>query len=91
MTMTNAERDFYLRIIDEQPGLMPVAYEISKYKHSLDIQVWLIKNRMTGKILQSWLKENFDNSIMSMIKYIIKRVNGDKEIKPVYAHKDYRV
>jgi hypothetical protein len=89
--MTNAERDFYIRIIDEQPGLMAVAYEISKYKHSLDIQVWLIKNNLTGKNLQSWLKEEFDHSIMSMIKYIIKRVNSDKEIKPIYAHRDYRV
>jgi len=89
--ITNAERDFYLRIIDEQPGLMPVAYEISKYKHSLDIQVWLIKNKMTGKILQSWLKEEFDNSIMSMIKEIIMRINRDKEIKPIYAHTDYRI
>ena len=91
MTMTNAERDFYLRIIDEQPGLMPVAYEISKYKHSLDIQVWLIKNKMTGKILQSWLKEEFNNSIMSMCQWIIKRVNNDKEVKAIYAHKDYKV
>jgi hypothetical protein len=91
MTMTNAERDFYLRIIDEQPGLMPVAYEISKYKHSLDIQVWLIKNKMTGKILQSWLKEEFNNSIMSMCQWIIKKVNNDKEIKAIYAHKDYKV
>jgi hypothetical protein len=89
--MTNAERDFYLRIIDEQPGLMPVAYEISKYKHSLDIQVWLIKNKMTGKILQSWLKEEFNNSIMSMCQWIIKKVNNDKEIKAIYAHKDYKV
>ena len=70
---------------------MPVAYEISKYKHSLDIQVWLIKNKMTGKILQSWLKEEFDNSIMSMIKEIIMRINRDKEIKPIYAHTDYRI
>tara|TARA_R100000781_G_scaffold105913_1_gene69793 strand:+ start:3156 stop:3431 length:276 start_codon:yes stop_codon:yes gene_type:complete len=91
MSMSNAERDFYLRIIDDQPGVMPVAYEISKYKHSLDIQVWLIKNKITGKILLSWLNEKFDHSIMSMIKYIIKRVNKDKEIKPIYAHKDYRV
>lgn len=89
--ITNAERDFYLRIIDEQPGLMPVAYEISKYKHSLDIQVWLIKNKMTGKILQSWLKEEFDNSIMSMVKEIIMRINRDKEVKPIYAYKDYRI
>ena len=91
MSMSNAERDFYLRIIDDQPGLMPVAYEISKYKHSLDIQVWLIKNKITGKILQSWLKDKFDHSIMSMVQYIIKRVNKDKEIKPIFAHKDYRV
>ncbi len=89
--ITNTERDFYLRIIDEQPGLVPLAYEISKYKHSLDIQVWLIKNKMTGRNLQSWLKVEFDNSMMSMIKYIIKKANGDKEIKPIYAHKDYRV
>jgi hypothetical protein len=89
--MTNAERDFYLRIIDEQPGLMPVAYEISKYKHSLDIQVWLLKNKITGKILQSWLKEEFDNSIMSMIKYIIKRVNSDKELPRIIGGVDYRI
>lgn len=89
--MTNAERDFYLRIIDEQPGLMPVAYEISKYKHSLDIQVWLIKNKLTGKVLQSWLKEEFSNSIMSMCRFIIQKANKDKEEKPIYAHKDYRV
>jgi hypothetical protein len=89
MELSNSS--FYLRIIDEQPGLMPVAYEISKYKHSLDIQVWLIKNKMTGKILQSWLKEEFDNSIMSMIKEIIMRINRDKEIKPIYAHTDYRI
>ncbi len=46
--ITNTERDFYLSIIDEQPGLVPLAYEISKYKHSLDIPVWLIKKKKGG-------------------------------------------
>ena len=89
MAMTNAERDFYLRIIDDNPSVMPIVYEISKYKHSLDIQVWLIKNKITGKILLSWLKETFENSIINMVKFIIKKVNKDKEIKPIIAHKDY--
>ena len=87
--MSKAEREFYLRIVEDTPSLMPVIYEISKYKHSLDIQVWLIKNKLTGKNLVSWLKESFDNSIMSMVKFIIKKVNKDKEIKPIIAHKDY--
>ena len=87
--MSKAEREFYLRIVEDTPSLVPVIYEISKYKHSLDIQVWLIKNKLTGKNLVSWLKESFNNSIMSMVKFIIKKVNKDKEIKPIIAHKDY--
>ena len=87
--MTNAERDFYLRIIDDVPGAMPIVYEISKYKHSLDIQVFLIKNKLTGQNLLSWLKTEFSNSIMTMCKWVIKRINSDKEIKPILANKDY--
>ena len=89
--MTESEREFYLRVIDQDPRVMPIAHEISKYKHSLDITVWLIKNNITGKILLDFLKNNFENSIMGMIKFIIMKINGDKEIKPIYAHKDYKV
>ena len=89
--MTNAERDFYLRIIDDVPGVVPIVYEISKYKHSLDIQVFLIKNNLTGKNLLSWLKNDFSNSILTMIKFVIQKINNERDLKPVIVGKDYFV
>ena len=91
MIMSNSERDFFLRVIDDDPRVMPIAHQISKYKNSLDITDWLIKNKITGIILLDFLKTKFENSILEMVKFIIMKINKDKEPKPIYAHKDYKV
>ena len=91
MIMSNSERDFFLRVINDDPRVMPIAHQISKYKNSLDITVWLIKNKITGIILLDFLKSKFENSILDMVKFIIMKINKDKEPKPIYAHKDYKV
>ena len=89
--MSNTQKDFYLRIIDQDPRVIPIAHGISRYKNQLDISIWLIRNKITGEILLDFLKVNFENSIMSMVKFIIMKINKDNQIKPIYAHKDYKI
>ncbi len=87
--ISNMQRELYLRIIDDNPSVTPIIYQIHKYKYSWFISRWLYENAITGKTLLDFLKVKFENSIMEMVRFVIMKINKDREVKPIYAHKDY--
>ena len=88
--MSAMQRELYLRIVDDNPLVMPIVYNIHNYKFSFEISRWLYENQITGKILLDFLKTKFENSILALVKFVVMKINKDKEIKPLY-YKDYKV
>lgn len=82
-------REKFLRLIDGNPDLMVIAHELYKYRYCEKLVDFLIKNKITGKQLQLWLNEEFNNSILSMVKFIVMRVNKNKEVEGVFAGRDW--
>tara|TARA_Y100001963_G_scaffold122832_1_gene172407 strand:- start:595 stop:906 length:312 start_codon:yes stop_codon:yes gene_type:complete len=89
--MSNMQRELYLRLIDDHAAAMPVVYQINNYRYCFEISRWLYENSITGRILIDFLKVKFENSIMEMVKFIIMKINNDREKKPIYAYKDYKI
>jgi len=89
--ISNMQRELYLRIVDDIPSVTPIIYQIHKYKYSWFIARWLYENGIKGKTLLDFLKVKFENSIMEMVKFIIMKINNDREKKPIYAYKDYKI
>jgi hypothetical protein len=88
--MSAIQRELYLRIVDDNPSVVPIVYNIHNYKFSFEISRWLYENQITGKILLDFLKTKFENSILALVKFVVMKINKDKEIKPLY-YKDYKV
>ena len=89
--MSNMQRELYLRVIDDHHAVTPIVYQIHNYRYAFDISRWLYENSITGKILIDFLKVKFENSIMELVKFVIMKINNDREKKPIYAHKDYKI
>ena len=89
--MSDMQRELYFRLMDGNNSVMPIIFQIHNYKYSWEISRWLYENQITGRILVDFLKVKFESSIMRMVKFVIMKINKDKELKPIYAHKDYKV
>ena len=87
--ISEMQRELYLRIVDDIPSVTPIIYQIHKYKYSWFIARWLYENGIKGKTLLDFLKVKFENSIMEMVRFVIMKINKDRDLKPIYAHKDY--
>ena len=88
--MSVIQRELYLKIVDDNPLVVPIVYNIHNYKFSFEISKWLYENKITGKILLDFLKTKFENSLLALVKFIVMKINKDKKIKPLYA-KDYKI
>ena len=69
--------------------LAPIMHQISHYKYRDGILKWLINNNITGYNLVDWLKINHGNSVMGMVKFIIKHHNKEFEERPIILNKDW--
>ena len=78
--MEEKMREKYLSIIDGDPDLFGVAYEIDKYIDKDRILLALIKNNLRGSSLKSCLKEigveNFDDSkqVFISVKKLVSHI-----------------
>lgn len=89
LTLTNYTKDLMLEAIDGYPSLTPIMHQLSHYTSRNGVLVWLIRNKITGYNLLSWLKNNHNNSVMGMVQFIVMRHNKDLEVKPIIMNKDW--
>ena len=87
--MTGARRNMMLSIIDDKPQLVTVMHQLTRYKDCDKFLKWLNANRLTGENLIDWMKINFNNSTIGMVKFIIMHYNKNNEQKPIIVGKDW--
>lgn len=69
--------------------LLPIMHQLSRYRDVDRILKWLIQNRITGNNLHEYVRDTFKNSVMSMVKFIVKYSNKNRELAPVIIGKDW--
>jgi hypothetical protein len=89
MRMTNSTRGLMHKAMDGVVTLTPIMHQLSRYKTCDNILRWLISNRITGHNLADFVKVQHENSIMSMVKFIVKNQTKSKEEKAIVLGKDW--
>lgn len=87
--MTPLRRELIFKVIDEDQSLIPTMHQLNHYVHCDKFLAWLINNRLTGKNFKEWFKEKHQNSVMSLVQFIIKHSEKNKEVKPLILNKDW--
>lgn len=87
--MDQIRRELMHTVIDGLPDLIPIAHQLSHYTSCDCILKWLIRNKITGKTFQDWIKVDHDNSVLAMVKFIIKSYNKSREDAPIILNKDW--
>ena len=76
-------------VMDERIELVPIMHQISHYRYCNSILKWLISNRITGMNLLDWIKIYHSNSVMCMVKFIIKHYNKERENRAIILNRDW--
>lgn len=86
--MDNETRDLCLTLSDGDLTLLPIVHGLTEAVHFKRIAAWLVKNKITGKELKHWYINRFKMRKLSMISYIVMKINKETEMRKLYAGKD---
>lgn len=89
MILSNKTKDLMKIVINDNMYLVPIMHQLSHYTYRDGILNWLIDNRLVGYNLLDWLKINHDNSVLGMVKFIIKHHNKSLEEKEIRINRDW--
>lgn len=89
ISMTNERRDLIHKVMDGHLKILPTMHALTHYRHCDNFLKWLDKNRIRGIDLEQWLQTYFNNSVMSMVKFIIKTNEKNQEYKPIVLNQDW--
>ncbi len=87
--MTPKRKNLMHKVINDQMALVPIMHQLDRYTHCDKFLTWLIRNKITGQNLVEWLKIYHNNSIMNMVKFIIKTVEKSKDLPAIIYNKDW--
>lgn len=87
--ITSYRKELVSMAMDDKFDLLPVMHQISRYRSCDKILKWLILNKITGLILLDWLRNYHKNSVMGMVKFIIKSDNKDRKECAIILNKDW--
>jgi len=76
-------------VMDGNLNLVAIMHQLHRYKDHKIILTWLIRNRIMGNNLVDWLKINHDNSVLGMVKEIVRRHNKEATEKSMILGKDW--
>jgi hypothetical protein len=83
--MSPKRRDLMFHVMDGVAETLPFLHHFDSQRRCEDILLWLIKNNLTGKNFISWAKTEFPGSILGITKFILGRLNQDKDYKVLYG------
>jgi hypothetical protein len=89
--LTRPQEEILLRIVD---GYGPVAAEGAIVHKLLDfrrwelIMEWLIRHGLTGKTLEYWHRNIWQNEVVSMVKFILSKIDKAPQ-KPILYGDEY--
>ena len=87
--MSNKTKDLMLIVVNDNPVLIPVMHQLSHYVYRDVILKWLLNNNIIGRNLADWLKITHNNSILGMVKFILRIHNKDQEEKAIVLNRDW--
>lgn len=87
--LTKERKELMMQVVDDDLTVIPIMHQLSRYVHCDKFLKWLIANRITGKDLRYWLTFQHANSVMTMVQFIIMKVNREKVFRPVLLGKDW--
>lgn len=89
MQLTGYRKDLIQMAMNDKFELLPVMHQMSRYADCDKFLKWLIENRITGLVLSDWLKNYHKNSVMGMVKFIIKSHNKDRQEQAILLNRDW--
>lgn len=87
--MSQRQRELVLRAADGHLDTLPILYNFLNYKRCDEIMSWLLQNRITGHNLIALVNREFGNQILSVVKYILMKIDRDRVMKPLFLGRDY--
>lgn len=78
-----------MRIADGNAQALPILFELDGFVHAERMFRWMIANKITGETFVEMVQNQFQHSWLSFGKWVVMRVNKDKEVKKVIAGKDF--
>ena len=82
-------KDLMHTVMDGNIHLIPIMHQLYCYRDCRGFLKWLVLSNIKGTNLLDWLKVNHNNSVLSMVKFIIKSQNKALEEKPIIYGKEW--
>lgn len=79
-----------LSIGDINHPVLPILHFLTRFKRCDEILNWLLKNRLTGNEIVLAVKYQFQNSQLTFVKWVLSRIDKNKELKPIIVGVDYQ-
>jgi len=89
--MNENKRELIFKVIDGDPRVVDVMYHFDRFVHCEPMLRWLIANQITGKKFFELYLEGFKASWLTMGKWIIMKINKDKDLKPLIGGRDFHL
>lgn len=87
--MHPVRKELILKTINGDINLVETMHSLTRYRDCDRILKWLLRNNIKGSNLSDWIKINHSNSILNMVKFVVKCANNEREIKPIIYNKDW--
>ena len=71
--------------MDGSPQLAPLMFQINQHDRQIDILKWLIHNRMTGPVLESFFRVECKGSFLAVISFVVAKLERERETRAVRA------
>jgi len=88
--MSDRRRELILRLVDGDPDSLVLAYLLTQYTRCDTIIAWLIRQNITGKKFSDWVKYEWEKSVLTMVKHILKKVDSDVTTRPILIGPDFK-
>ncbi len=87
--LTFEELDLMRNVANECPHVLSFLNHVRKHTACISILKWLKENNLTGFKLFQWIRDENEGSFYLSIAKIIKKVEGNKRLRPLYFGKDF--
>lgn len=87
--MTEYRRQLMLTLCDNDMRIPPILHQLDAYVRCDEVLQWLIKHRFIGNELFLLVRHKYSNSVQSLVKDVLRRLNKDSENKPIFYGKDW--
>jgi hypothetical protein len=87
--MNARQKEMVLRVADGNFDTLPILYNFLNYRRCDEILAWLSVNKITGNNLITLVNREFGNQILSVVKFILMKIDKDRVMKPLFLGKDY--